>query len=273
VKNNLRRWLGWLALATAFAVACVFLSNWQFNRRAEAVAKLDLVNSNFDQAPVQLDQILVSGKFKTTDEWRPVALHGKYLADQAVLVRNRPYNGSPGFLQLIPFLITSGANSGEIVAIETGWLPTGDKQDSPDQVPLPEGNEIDLVARVRAVEPTLNRSAPAGQIATLNVTSLINKTRVSELGSVHQDFYARASNRFNDGELPIPLPRPQLTEGNHLSYALQWILFALMAFGVLFWAIRQERQQRRMQSEPGYKPKQRKRIGDEDKNFEDSVVG
>jgi cytochrome oxidase assembly protein ShyY1 len=35
--------------------------------------------------------------------------------------------------------------------------------------------------------------------------------------------------------------KPQLTEGNHLSYALQWIAFALLGFVALAWAVRNER--------------------------------
>jgi cytochrome oxidase assembly protein ShyY1 len=34
---------------------------------------------------------------------------------------------------------------------------------------------------------------------------------------------------------------PSTDEGNNFSYALQWILFGLMAFAALFWMIRQER--------------------------------
>jgi hypothetical protein len=70
---------------------------------------------------------------------------------------------------------------------------------------------------------------------------------------------------------PLPLSRPQLDEGNHLSYALQWILFAVMGFFALGWAIRQERLARRIASDPSYVPKQRKKVGDDDKNFEDAI--
>ena len=46
------------------------------------------------------------------------------------------------------------------------------------------------------------------------------------------------------GEAGKALPKPQLDEGNHLSYALQWILFAIMAAAALVWAIRKELQAR-----------------------------
>jgi cytochrome oxidase assembly protein ShyY1 len=39
---------------------------------------------------------------------------------------------------------------------------------------------------------------------------------------------------------PAAAQRPLLDEGPHLSYAFQWILFALMGFVGLGWAIRNE---------------------------------
>lgn len=271
MNSNIKRWLGWLAIATVFAVACVYLSQWQFNRRAEAVAKIALVDGNYNQTPVELEELIASDNFSIKDEWRPIKLHGRYLPESAALVRNRPYAGAPGFLQLVPFQITTGKFNGSIVAIETGWLPTGDKQDSPDYTPLPDAADRDLVARVRQVEPTLNRDAPAGQIPTINVDALVEKNQLTAVGKVFRSFYARAESSYTSEKLPIVQLKPELTEGNHLSYALQWILFAVMAFAALWWAIKQEKHQRRLATDPTYQPKQRKRLGDDDKNFEDSI--
>jgi hypothetical protein len=39
---------------------------------------------------------------------------------------------------------------------------------------------------------------------------------------------------------PLPAFPPEINEGMHLSYAIQWVLFALLAFGFLFYAVRQE---------------------------------
>jgi cytochrome oxidase assembly protein ShyY1 len=39
---------------------------------------------------------------------------------------------------------------------------------------------------------------------------------------------------------PTAMPEPQLDEGLHISYAIQWVIFGLMAFFGLAYAIRQE---------------------------------
>ena len=258
-----KRWLVWLLLVSFFSLACIFLSQWQFNRRAEALAKIESISNNYDQSPVAISALATENDFSSDYEWRPVKLKGSFLADNAVLVRNRPYNGASGFLQVIPFQLASG----EIVAIETGWLPTGSDNDVPDVIPLPSSGSRELIARVRAAEPTLNRDAPEGQIATINIDALIKKENLQ--GEVYRSVYARIADSYNNAEFPKVLAKPELTEGNHLSYALQWILFALMSFAALWWAIQQEVEAKKIATDPSYRPNPRKRVGDEDKAAED----
>lgn len=263
--ENWKRWLVWLLLVAVFSVACFFLSQWQFSRRTEAVAKIQSVATNYDQSPVELRKLATVTGFDVSNEWRPVKLEGNFQTQNAVLVRNRPYNGAPGFLQVIPFKL----DSGEIVAVETGWLPTGNDNQVPTLIPLPSVEHQEIIARVRPSEPTLNRKAPENQIPTINVQALIEKENLS--GEIYKSVYARLADSYSGTEFPKVLPKPQLDEGNHLSYALQWILFALMAFGALVWAVRQESEALKIKLDPNYVPKVRKKVGDADKAAEDSV--
>jgi cytochrome oxidase assembly protein ShyY1 len=65
------------------------------------------------------------------------------------------------------------------------------------------------------------------------------------------------------------MPMPELNEGNHLSYAMQWILFALMALGALYWTIAQDR--RRV---AGLEPRRIKLLTkDSDAEAEDELLG
>jgi cytochrome oxidase assembly protein ShyY1 len=66
----------------------------------------------------------------------------------------------------------------------------------------------------------------------------------------------------------LDLGKPVLSEGNHLSYAMQWILFGLMAFGAVFWNISQDR--RRMK---GLEPRKLKSLNrDRDAEIEDEIL-
>ena len=263
LRDSWRRWVAWLLLAIVFAVACGFLSNWQFNRRTEALAKMSQLANTYDRSPVELS----STKFEPNDEWLPIKLTGHFLPENALLVRNRPYNGDPGFLELIPFQRTDGL----IVAIEAGWLPADDRLNPPKTFPKPTSDTQTIWGRIRPSEPTLDRGAPTGQIATINVPTLMKKAGVKDRAV--SDFYlSLGQSNFAVNGSPRLLPRPELDEGNHLSYALQWIVFALLAFSALIWAIGQEVKFKRMADDPNYRPKVRKKVGDEDNNAEDAIL-
>lgn len=195
------------------------------------------VAENYDSPVVSLTDLASIDRFDEKHEWRRVTITGHYLVDAEVLVRNRPLNGQAGFLQVVPFQLESG----EIVAIERGWLAVTSDYAAPENRPLPSAELQTVVGHLRPAEPTLNREAPSGQIATINIAALVDETKIA--GPVFQKFYLRMQTESQAMvQNPISLGRPQLTEGNHLSYALQWILFALMAAGALIWAIRKERE-------------------------------
>ena len=231
-----RRWGAYLALTIVFAVVCGLLSWWQWSRRAETVAEIDKVSANYDQSPVPVDELLPAlDAWDDAVEWRPVALHGEYLVDQQLLARNRPRDGAPGFEVLTPLLLDDGS----VFVVNRGWLPTGSAQDAPDDVPAPPDGEVDVVARLKAGEPTLlGRTAPTGQLATIHLDS------VAEL--VGQPTYTGAYGLLASedpavADMPASAVRPEADEGPHLSYALQWIAFGILAFAGLFWAFRRER--------------------------------
>jgi cytochrome oxidase assembly protein ShyY1 len=233
-STALKRWLSWFVLVAIFATACGFLANWQFNRREEKLAIINQVNANYDADAVPIEGLLPSSdSWNESFQWRPVSLTGHYLPEASLLVRNRPNNGAPGFEQLVPF-----ESNGVVLFVSRGWLPTGNLQDSPDQNPLPSNQLKTIVVRLRASEPHLDREAPKGQTVDFEVSRVAKQLGISE-------YYSKAYGRLKSespSENSLALPAsPIREEGNNLSYAIQWIVFALMAIGALFWAIRQER--------------------------------
>lgn len=262
-----RRWLPWLALVILFSIATSLLSWWQFSRREERVEKINQVIQNYDLPPVSIGEISwVYSNGLAIEEWRPVNLKGSYLEDSVTLVRNRPLNGQAGFLQLIPFRLDNGT----ILIVERGWLPTGSGKDTPDFNPLPNNESKELVVRLRAGEKDLGRAEVPGQIASIDLVELAS--RFSNAGEVETRFYGRlVSENPASAELPFLMPKPSLSEGNHLSYALQWIIFGIMAFAAFIWAYRNER---RIQLEEAgiIAPKTRRRTqSDIDAAIEDSI--
>ncbi len=229
-----RRWLGYLALVIVFAIVCVGLSMWQIARRDEARQEIARVEANWDAAPQHLAEVVPDlESFDSDDKWVRVTLTGRYLVDEELLARGRPLDGNPGFEQLVPFQLADG----RVFVVDRGWLATGNEQDLPDSDPAPPTGDVTVVVRLKAGEPTVaGRSAPAGQIATINlptIAELVGKpTYTGAYGLLDTEDPAAAR--------PTAVSKPVADEGPHLSYAFQWILFGIMAFVGLGWAVRQE---------------------------------
>jgi cytochrome oxidase assembly protein ShyY1 len=230
-----RRWFGYLALAIVFAVACTFLSLWQLARREEARAEIERVDTNWESAPRPVADVLPErDAFDADDKWTPVTLTGRYLADDQLLVRGRPFNGGAGFEVLVPLLLDDGS----VFIVDRGWLPVGNEQDEPDSVPSPPKGEVTVVARLKAGEPIVaGRSAPEGQVATIHLPTI---AALVDLPTYTGAYGLLASEDPAAATRPTAMPKPEADEGPHLSYAFQWIVFAIMGFIGLAWAVRQE---------------------------------
>lgn len=234
-----RRWLGYFALLVVFATACGFLSSWQFDRRDQRVDANHLVESNFDaEAQPIADVMPAVDEFDPGDEWLPVLVEGEYLEDEQLLVRGRPRNGLPGFEILTPLQTSDGL----VFIVNRGWLPTGSDQDLPDSIPAPPAGEVTVTARLKPGEPEIpGRGAPDGQIATIHL-----ETFASEFGEdrTYSEAYGLLRTEAPAAETGDLVPKPELTEGNHLSYAFQWIIFAIIALVGLIYGVREEFRER-----------------------------
>lgn len=230
-----RRWLGYLALAIVFALACVGLSKWQVDRTNEARTANQLVEHNFNSTPSPLASVLPTlTSYEASDEWKQVAVSGTYLLAAELLARNRPLDGNPGFEVLTPLLLDNGT----VFIVDRGYVPTGSRQDKPDSIPEPAAGRVTVVVRLQSSEPTLDgRSAGAGEVATINlptVARLVGKPTFTRAYGLLVSENPAAVTR------PVAQPQPTLDEGLHISYAIQWILFGIMAFLGLAYAIRTE---------------------------------
>jgi cytochrome oxidase assembly protein ShyY1 len=228
-------WARYLALAVVFALVCVGLCLWQLDRRDTALVELGRIDNNYSAEPVPLADVLGDlDAFSPDQKWTPVTMTGTYLSDEELLVRNRPYNSGPGFEVLTPLLLADGS----VFIVDRGGLPTGRLQDSPDEIPAAPSGEVTVTARLKPGEPTLpGRSAPAGQIASIQLDDIADRldrpTFTGAYGLMMSEDPAPA-------ERPLAAAKPVRDEGPHLSYAFQWLVFALFGFFGLGYGLRQE---------------------------------
>ena len=243
------RWAIYIALAVVFAIACAFLSNWQFTRNQERSGQLALVAENYDAVPVPLAELLpAGGDFSPGDEWHPVTLTGTYLTDEQLLVRNRPHGGTSAFEVLVPFRL----DDGRVLLVDRGWVPPGQDQPVPDAIPAPPSGEATVVVRLRPGEPppSSGRSAPEGQVPTINLGLIADTISPTAREAFERSAYGvMVSEDAAPATAPSALEPPSEDPGPHLSYAIQWILFAVMGFVFIGYVIRTERRHRREDAE------------------------
>jgi cytochrome oxidase assembly protein ShyY1 len=260
------RWLGWLAMVVVLAAGCVGLGRWQLDRREAVVENIQRIEANYDAAPERY--LPGENGFDSYDpdrEWAPVTFTGTYDVAHQVVVRNRPLNGQPGYEVLTPLKLDDGT----AVIIDRGWLPIGNAEAGrPDEIPAPPAGRVEVTARTKPGEPPVNRGAPEGQVASIDLPALAGR-----LDYPLQDaaYGLLAVERPAAAQTPVAAPKPSIDEGPHLSYSMQWFAFGVLAFVGLGYAARQQRRSDEEQDGTApERPARRRRPSSEDE--EDAIL-
>jgi len=257
------RWITYVALTAIFGASCVGLGIWQLNRRAETVSEISRVQANYDAAPVALTDLVASRERPDPEaEWRPVLVDGTYVAADQVLVRNRTSEQGPGFEILTPLVTEDGS----VLVVDRGWVDKNATGTGPAAVPSPPQGVVRVIARLRTGE----RSIP-GQSASANLVPTIELGTLAERwgASVYTNFYGELMSESPAAPAGAPLAKPSLSEGNHLSYAFQWMAFAILGIIALLWAVRRER---RIRSGVPLRMKRPSRARTDDADAEDELI-
>ncbi len=229
------KWLLWFLLACAAAAVAVYLGGWQMDRNDHLVGENAKITQNYRADPLTGDE--AAAQFTALDErltWHPVTLTGEYLAEEQVLVRNRPQDGRVGYEVLVPFR----TQDGDVVVLDRGWIPTGSAANGmPDEVPSPPAGAVTVTARLQPGEPAVDRGAPEGQIASIDLQELRERWGLPIGTAAFAEVFAEDPA---PAVAPVPPPEPEIDSGPHLSYSLQWYAFAALFFVAYGYAARQQ---------------------------------
>jgi cytochrome oxidase assembly protein ShyY1 len=226
----------WVLFAIAVAVAAYgawLLGEWQFHRLADRKASNAIVVRNTAAPPAAVEDVLAPGRpAAATDEWRVVEATGEYAPEDTVIVRYRTRDGASGADVVVP-LVTSG---GTALLVDRGWLATDNLASEPIDVPAPPPGEVDVTGWVR-VDATGDSTAVSSNGGTLS-TRAISSDQIGE-ATDRQVYGGFVDLRSEDPEPETPLERaelPELDNGPHFFYGLQWWFFGILAivgFGYL----------------------------------------
>ena len=210
-------------VAILLIAGCLWASQWQYHRGEDRKTRNDTIESQIKFPAVDL---LTLSSDVNAHEWRTVTTSGTFDANQQILLRNRYFEGKYGYAVLTRFT----TDGGDSIWVDRGWVAAGASATVAPETPSVPRGVVSITARLR-----LDSSLPSGSFFALPINrdgDLISKLN-AQSGSDSEDYYLDLIS----GSLPeltpsAPSQIPSLSDGPHLAYAVQWILFAgLVVYG------------------------------------------
>ncbi|MGA0819576.1 MAG: SURF1 family protein [Ilumatobacteraceae bacterium] len=209
------RWIGFHLLCLAAVVGMIALSFWQWGRLADRKDFNADVRARSEAPLVDVSALDVSSPGDL--EWRAVVATGTYLVDDQVLIVNRSQDGRAGTNVVTPLRL----NDGRIIAVTRGFI--GLDQSAAE---APSG-EVVVAGILRATEKRRS-GQPTEPVGVVDELFRLDLDRLATQidGELLPLSLAMETSRPTDDPILRPIAPPVLSEGSHLSYAIQWLIFA-----------------------------------------------
>jgi cytochrome oxidase assembly protein ShyY1 len=239
-----RLWLRWvllIAFVVVLGVAFVSLGNWQLDRLAQRKERNATTIAN-EQKPIQPYAQVFTHQITDADQWQRVEARGTFDAEHQFVVRYRSNGGADGYEVVTPLRTASGA-----VLVDRGFIPLERGTQIPSVAPAPPTGEVTVVGHVRRNERGRRAAtAPAGNQVRLINSDAIAATLPYEIESGYIGLLTVQPEQ-QGGFQPIQLP--DLSEGPHFWYAVQWFMFTAIGVAGIVVFIRGDLRARREERE------------------------
>ncbi len=208
-------------LALVVALVCARLGIWQLDRLEQRKQSNAAMAERLGGATIALPDMPqdTAGLL-----FRTVEIEGRYDLARSIVLRGRAHEGMPGVHVLTPLRLPDGT----AVLVNRGWVPSADAATVDlDALPPPASGRVTGLAL-----PFHTDGAAVADESAFRVTWTL-----LDLAALRRQFpYALASFYVqalptDDGAAPMPrpIPAPELDNGPHLGYAVQWFSFAAIA--------------------------------------------
>lgn len=217
-----RRTVAFIIFALLLAAGCVRLGIWQLARLAERRARNAEIAGRMQAGPA-------TWRAATADSaqarYRRVQLTGRYDYARELVLTSRGRDGAPGVHVLTPLLVAEGPP----VLVNRGWAYAADGM-SIDLAKWHEGDSatvdgyVEEYVPVRGMVSTPSQPRGVRYLARDTIEARVGEALarflvVQRVGSVQGDTLAHL----------LRVDLPELSEGSHRSYAIQWFAFAAIA--------------------------------------------
>ncbi|HKC39165.1 MAG TPA: SURF1 family protein [Gemmatimonadales bacterium] len=185
-------------VAILVAAVCVLLGRWQLNRLAQRRARNAVLEARLALPPFPVSRELTADSARQ----RRVVARGVYEYSAERTWPGRSFQGTPGVALVTPLRLADGS----AVLVDRGWVP------SPDAF---------------HVDHTLYREPDTTTVTGIALIPPRGRGDVAVAGFL--PFVVQLDSPDPTRGLPRRWPPPMLDDGPHLSYAIQWFSFALIA--------------------------------------------
>jgi surfeit locus 1 family protein len=210
------------------ALVCIRFGFWQLDRLEWRRAQNAALLGAMEEPVLTLDAVTAAQLSREPEAflYRRVRVEGRFPPAGDVILRGRSHLGQPGVHLLTPLEIEDAPLA---VLVNRGWLPAAD---AVTVDPRPFG--ASGVQQIEGLVQLYPAADGAGQALERKVDGFL----VFSLGRLEfQALQARTAQplaRFYIQQLPDPsgaaqplrLPMPEVGDGPHLGYAVQWFSFA-----------------------------------------------
>ena len=185
-------------VAVLVAAACVAAGIWQLDRLAQRRARNAGLSARLALPPLELR----GGISADSARQRRVVARGVYDFSAERTWPGRSFDGTPGVALITPLRLADGA----AVLVDRGWVP------SPDAF---------------HVDPAAYREPDTGIVEGIAFVPPRGRGDVNPAGFL--PFVLQQVTPAPSRGLPRRWPAPAFDNGPHLSYAIQWFSFAVIA--------------------------------------------
>jgi surfeit locus 1 family protein len=185
-------------VAVVAAAICVRLGLWQLDRLQQRRARNSAAAARLALPPIAVR----AGTSADSARQRRVTAHGVYDFAAEQSWPGRSFEGTPGVALITPLRLADGA----AVLVDRGWAP------SPDAF---------------HVEHSLYREPDTATVTGIAMIPPRGRGDVSVTGFL--PFIVELDGPDPASRLPRRWPAPAFDNGPHLSYAIQWFSFAVIA--------------------------------------------
>jgi surfeit locus 1 family protein len=220
-----RKWWWLTLLVLALMAVLARLGLWQLDRLEERRAQNVALAAALDAQPITLPETAISGDLQAWKD-RLVLAEGEYDLDNQLALIVQNWQGMAGLHLITPLVLAGGETA---VLVDRGWIP--DEEQSPEFWSQYDERGPVSVAGYIALSQIISRgtavSAPSGprqEWYRVDIAA-IQPQMPYELLPV---YVVQSPPAAGNTELPYNEPRNvEISEGNHMSYALQWFIFSL----------------------------------------------